>query len=220
MSTSKTSSKTIGAGIAAAIVASLCCITPVLAFVAGISGFAATFSWLEPFRPYLIALTIGVLGFAWYQQLKPRKQDIDCDCEDEKGKTGFLHSKLFLGIVTVVAISMLAFPNYAHIFYPQAQKAEVIAADNVKLVEFEVKGMTCTGCEQHVSYEVNKLPGVIATQVSYKNANALVKYDPSLLDENDIKAAISSTGYKVVASHEKDPSEVVSDQNTMQSTIK
>ena len=32
------------------------------------------FSWLEPFRPYFIGLTILVLGFAWYQKLKPKNK--------------------------------------------------------------------------------------------------------------------------------------------------
>jgi mercuric ion transport protein len=62
--------KWIGAGIVAAIVASLCCIAPVIALLAGTSSMASTFSFLEPARPYLIGLTIALLGFAWYQKLK------------------------------------------------------------------------------------------------------------------------------------------------------
>ena len=60
----KSENKLIGAGLLTAITASLCCITPVLALIAGTSGIASTFSWIEPFRPYLIGLTILVLGFA------------------------------------------------------------------------------------------------------------------------------------------------------------
>ena len=70
----KTDNKLIGAGLLTAIAASLCCITPVLALIAGTSGLASTFSWLEPFRPYFIGLTILVLAFAWYQKLKPQKK--------------------------------------------------------------------------------------------------------------------------------------------------
>ena len=84
----KTDKKLIGAGLLTAIAASLCCITPVLALVAGTSGLASTFSWLEPFRPYFIGLTILVLGFAWYQKLKPKKQ-IDCNCETEEKPKAF-----------------------------------------------------------------------------------------------------------------------------------
>ena len=116
----KSDNKLIGAGLLTAITASLCCITPVLALIAGTSGIASTFSWIEPFRPYLIGLTILVLGFAWYKKLKPRKE-IDCDCEtDEKPK--FIQSKKFLRIVTVFAIVMLAFPYYSGIFYPNTEK--------------------------------------------------------------------------------------------------
>ncbi|MEL0215875.1 MAG: mercuric transporter MerT family protein, partial [Burkholderiaceae bacterium] len=70
----KTDKKLIGAGLLTAFAASLCCITPVLALVAGTSGLASSFSWLEPARPYFIGLTILVLGFAWYQMLKPKKE--------------------------------------------------------------------------------------------------------------------------------------------------
>ena len=71
----KSENKLIGAGLLTAIAASLCCITPVLALIAGTSGIASTFSWIEPFRPYLIGLTILVLGFAWYQKLETSKRN-------------------------------------------------------------------------------------------------------------------------------------------------
>lgn len=41
----------IGASVLSAIAASLCCITPVLALVAGSSGLAYTYGWREPFWP-------------------------------------------------------------------------------------------------------------------------------------------------------------------------
>lgn len=90
-------------GILAAITASLCCITPVLAAFAGISGLASTFSWLEPARPYFIGATVLFLGFAWYQKLRRTKtDDIDCDCETDN-KPSFWQSKKFLGIITIAA---------------------------------------------------------------------------------------------------------------------
>ena len=69
----KSGNKLIGVGILTAMAASLCCITPVLALIAGASGLGSTFSWLEPYRTYFIGLTILVLVFAWFQKLKPIK---------------------------------------------------------------------------------------------------------------------------------------------------
>jgi len=192
----KNNNKLIGTGIITAITASLCCVTPVLALIAGTSGIASTFSWLEPFRPYLIGLTILVLGFAWYQKLKPQKE-IDCECEtDEKPK--FTQSKTFLGIITAFAIIMLAFPYYSGIFYPETEK-QIIVVDKsyIKTTEFKISGMTCASCEEHVNHEVNKLNGIVNSKASYKNGNAIIEFDKTKTNEKEIEKAIDATGYKV-----------------------
>lgn len=198
----KSDNKLFGAGLLTAIAASLCCITPVLALVAGTSGLASTFSWLEPFRPYFIGLTILVLGFAWYQKLKPKKQ-IDCNCEtDEKPK--FTQSKMFLSIVTVFVGLMLAFPYYSSIFYPKTEK-QIIVVDksNIQKVQFTISGMTCASCEEHVNHEVNKLSGIIKSTASYESGNAIVEFDNSKTSTAEIENAINSTGYSVTDQKEK-----------------
>ncbi len=186
----------VAVGILAAVSASLCCITPVLALIAGTSGIASTFSWIEPFRPYFIGITVLILGFMWYQKLWPKKQ-IACECEiDEKPK--FVHSKTFLGLVTVFAALMLSFPYYAHIFYSKTDKQIVIVEKaNIKTVEFKISGMTCTSCAEHVNHEVNKLPGILISEASYENANAIVQFDNSKTTLVQIETAINSTGYTV-----------------------
>jgi copper chaperone CopZ len=192
----KSENKLIGAGLLTSITASLCCISPVLALIAGTSGIASTFSWIEPFRPYLIGLTILVLGFAWYQKLKPKKE-IDCECEtDENPK--FIQSKKFLGIVTVFALIMMAFPYYSGIFYPNTEK-QIIVVDksDIKTKEFKISGMTCASCEEHLNHEVNKLNGIVNSKASYENGNAIIEFDQTKTNENEIEKAINSSGYKV-----------------------
>ena len=192
----KNENKLIGTSLLTSITASLCCITPVLALIAGTSGIASTFSWIEPFRPYLIGLTILVLAFAWYQKIKPQKE-IDCECEtDEKPK--FIQSRKFLGIVTAFVIVMLAFPYYSGIFYPNTEK-QIIVVDksDIKKTEFKISGMTCVSCEEHVNHEVNKLNGIVNSKASYENGNAVIEFDKTKTNETEIEKAISTTGYKV-----------------------
>jgi len=205
MEPDKTSNTAAYAGIFTAVAASICCITPVLALIAGTSGIASTFSWVEPFRPYLIGLTIIVLVFAWYQKLRPKTQEeIDCACEDD-AKPTFWQSKQFLFIVTLLAALMLAFPYYSNIFYAQPSKDIVyVSQSNIEKHTFEVAGMTCAGCEALVESEVNKLDGIISVKASYENANTIVEFDKTKTDLPAIRKAIENTGYKVVENTAKE----------------
>ncbi|MBN8836222.1 MAG: mercuric transport protein MerTP [Sphingobacteriia bacterium] len=198
ITTTKTSKSWI-AGIFAAITASLCCITPVLAFLGGASGLASSFSWIEPYRPYLIVVTVLLFAFAWYQKLKPQKQ-VDCDC-DTDNKKSFWQSKLFLGIVTVIAALLLAFPYYAKVFYPKPHQNIVIVVDksNIQTVQLNISGMDCDGCSALINSELSKVNGVIEANTSYKNANAIVKFDNSKISVDSIANTLNAIGYKVTS---------------------
>ncbi|WP_127125422.1 mercuric transport protein MerTP [Pseudoflavitalea rhizosphaerae] len=199
MNKAKPSGAVVGTSLLSAIAASLCCITPVIAMLAGSSSIAANFSWLEPARPYLIGLSIIVLAFAWYQQLRPVKTSpADCNCETTN-KTSFLQSKAFLGIITFFAILMMTFPLYAKVFYPQPKGQAIVstAVEDKQQAKFTIQGMTCKGCEDHVNNELSKVTGVITYTTSYAAKSSLVTFDPSKVDIKVIAAAISKTGYKV-----------------------
>ncbi len=188
----------LSGGLLAAILSSLCCITPVLALIAGTSSFAASFSWLEPVRPYLAGIAIAVLGFAWYQKLFPKRESQDCACEVDDTGRSFWQTKPFLGIITLFALAMLFFPHYAHVFYPHSEKQAIeVEKDKFKTAEFKITGMTCSGCAEHVMYEVNKLAGILKSDASYENASATVAFDSRKISLAEIENAINGTGYKV-----------------------
>jgi copper chaperone CopZ len=191
----KSNNKIAGVGLLTAIAASLCCITPVIALIAGTSGLASTFSWMEPARPYLIGFTILTLGFAWYQKLKPQKE-VDCNCDTEDKKS-FMQTKLLLGLITVFAAIMLTFPYYSHVFYDNNASVNAIEEGNAQKSEFTIEGMTCASCEEHVTHEILQLDGIGNVDVSYDNGNAIVEFDKSKTNQKEIKEAINSTGYSV-----------------------
>jgi len=154
----------IGAGVLAAIASSLCCIVPVVAAVASISGIAASFSWLEPARPFLIGFTVLVLGFAWYQHMKNKKAQIDCDCEPDGPRGGddkpsFFQSTKFMGIITVFAGLMLAFPYYSGAFFPALENGtNMVSQENIAEAKLEIEGMTCESCTSHIQSKLQDSP--------------------------------------------------------------
>jgi mercuric ion transport protein len=198
----ETTSKAVtGVGIIAAIAASLCCITPVLALLAGASGAASSLSWLEPARPFLIGLATATLGFAWYRSLSSKANTAcgpDGTCAVEK--KSFLASRTFLIIITVAAIGLIAFPYYAKIFYPKPPKENIIVVEsnNINTASFNIKGMSCKGCEAEVNNELHKVSGVIDAQTFYDKGTSIVKYDKSKASVEQLKNAIAQTGYEVI----------------------
>ncbi|WP_461152168.1 mercuric transport protein MerTP, partial [Spirosoma pulveris] len=185
-------------GLLTAFVSSLCCTVPLLTLLVGATGSAGGWAWLEPLRPYSIALTVGALGWAWYEQLKPQKT-MECNCETKK--TAFWQTKSFLGVMTAMALLLLAFPSYSNWLYQDKNQATMQPAQTgtQQVAYVTIKGMSCEGCEHHIKQEVTKIKGVSAVDVSYQKGAATVKYDSKKTSIADIKKAVDATGYKVTS---------------------
>lgn len=200
----KSNKKLIGAGALAAIASSLCCIVPVIAAVASVSGIAASASWLEPARPYLIWFTVVVLGFAWYQHVKNKRAAVECDCEPTspggEDRPSFFQSAKFLGIVTVFSAIMLAFPYYSGVFFTESENITIVVSEeNIAEGRLEIKGMTCTGCEHHVTKSLADQNAVIEASSSYKEGLAIVKFDKSRTTLAELSNIVEEeTGYTVI----------------------
>jgi len=132
----------VGIGLVSAITASLCCVTPLVALVAGVGGAASALSWMEPLRPYMMGITLLALGFAWFQQFR-RRNTASCDCEDAPTRS-FFQTTTFLGIVTFFAALVVSFPYYGHALYSDnsSDRPSNTAAAEMKTMNLEIIGMT------------------------------------------------------------------------------
>ena len=197
MATVKTSKNSAYTGFFAAIAASSCCIPPVIALIAGVGGSASALSWMEPFRPYLIGLAVTAIGYAWYNYYKLKNTE-DCDCEIDENPKWF-QTKGFLIGVTLFAAIAISFPYYAHIFYPDNKNEVVIVSESdIQTVNFDIKGMTCSACEEHINHAVNELNGIVNITSSYELGFTKVKFDNTNTTIEEIEKAINETGYKVI----------------------
>lgn len=94
--------------IVSAFLASLCCIGPVVLSVigAGSLGFAAAF---EPYRPYLIGVTVLFLGAAFY--FTYRKREVKCEDGTCKVESASTLNKAILWVVAIAAAIFMFFPQ-------------------------------------------------------------------------------------------------------------
>ncbi len=178
----------------ATILASLCCITPVLAVLAGVGSMASSFTWMEPYHNYLVGLTIIILIYAWWDKLRPKKQNIECACEDENGKTPFFSSKKFLALVTLFAVVTLTFPQWGYSYFKVEETCNTCVApikDTLKAKEsleverkasiINLKALSNTELVQKYMDEEKKNPtvnfnGQACAGIGYKEADELLYY--------------------------------------------
>ncbi len=186
--------------ILAAFAASLCCIAPALAIFGGISGAAAAFSWIEPFRPYLIALTTLILVIAWYPHLTSRaNKETDICCEPTR--RSFWKTKRLLFIVTLISGLLIAFPYYSSVLYntPKQKASDGLTQASFKYLTLSVKGMSCADCTKHVDGALISLNGIAESRTSYEKSQTIVRYDPSKISADRINHKIRSIGYEPTA---------------------
>ena len=62
----------------------------------------------------------------------------------------------------------------------------------------QIRGMTCTGCEERIERVLRRLKGVKSVRASYKNAAAEVEYDPNAVSLKQIAEAVEKLDYRVI----------------------
>ena len=100
------------AAVVAALLASLCCIGPVLFMTLGVgAGFATRF---EPLRPIFTVLTIALLAVGFYsvygRQRARASCDIDGTCTVPRSRK---RDKILLWFAALVALIVLTFPQWS-----------------------------------------------------------------------------------------------------------
>lgn len=193
----------IGA-IASAVIASVCCLGPLVLLALGISGaWISSLSGLAPYRPVFMAITFVFLGLAFYKLYKKPKAE-SCElgsyCGNPKAKR---ISKIILWVVTVSVVILFALP-YAIPYLaagisccpdvPAEQQTEA-TQDGLKIVTLDVRNMTCAACTVTVTKNLKKLEGIKNVSVSLKPPQAFIVYDPIKVDIEEMTAATANIGY-------------------------
>ena len=59
----------------------------------------------------------------------------------------------------------------------------------------KISGMVCNGCVATITNAIKGLPGIEKVEVSLKKANAFIVFDDAEVSLDEIKEAISDSGY-------------------------
>lgn len=180
--------------ILAAVGATLCCTGPVLFTSIGATSLAG-FTVLEPLRPYLSIIAIGLLGFAFWRSYRSSTEEACCSLED---KSKLQRQRRTLWITAVVMTVFLAFP---YIFNQAvfASGGNLDGGDlNVKKTStWDIDGMTCSACALGFEASLIREEGMEYCKVRYADGQMDCRVDNSKLVEKGIPDLVTPYGYKV-----------------------
>ena len=193
-----------GGAIFAAILASACCILPLVLGALGLSAVALAGAF-ESVRPYLLVLTAGLLAAGFYYNSFGKEECAPGEaCEVQRpGLRRFNRSMLWLGMVAVVALAF--FPSYAGLFAGEEIPAKAtLGAVPSETVVLAVSGMTCEACSVSIQRELAQVPGVLRAAVSFSTSEAVVEVDTRARPESKaLTAAVERAGAGYSASLKK-----------------
>ena len=116
MSESKDSRGALALGGLAAILASTCCLGPLILVGLGFSGaWIGNLTALEPYRPWFIGIALIALFFAWRRIYRPAQICAPGEvCATPQARTAY---KVLFWLVAVMVLVAFAFPYAMPLFY-------------------------------------------------------------------------------------------------------
>ncbi|WP_148863287.1 mercuric ion transporter MerT [Marinobacter fonticola] len=116
MSNSRSGRRALAAGGIAAVLASACCLGPLVLIALGISGaWIGNLAALEPYRPLFIGVALIAMFFAWRRIYRPVEQCRPGEsCAVPMVRT--THKVIFWGVAVLVLVA-LVFPYALPLFY-------------------------------------------------------------------------------------------------------
>lgn len=107
--------KALLAGGLAALLASACCLGPLVLVLAGVSGaWIGNLAAFQPYQPLFIAASVIALFYAWRQIWRPAHCSSGQACAMPRIKRGY---KILFGLVVLLLTVASGFPFVAPWFY-------------------------------------------------------------------------------------------------------
>jgi len=177
------------AGTLSAILASACCIGPLLLVAIGVGSGAV---WVGRYHWFFLIGGIAVLIWAWAKYLREKTV---CDCE-HKTMGGQRSAIVTLLITTALVIGFAGLNISRYVFGSVPPTAENQLPNGLGRTIISVDGLSCVACEIPVRHALRRIDGVKAIYVSAATKMATVEYEPVKTNPEQLVAAINSTGYR------------------------
>lgn len=104
-------------GLVAAVLASSCCVVPLVLVTLGVSGaWIGSLTALEPYKPYFVILTLALLAGGYWHVYLRRKPDCVDGSYCARPESALL-TKTALWLATIIVVIAMTLQWWAPLFY-------------------------------------------------------------------------------------------------------
>lgn len=178
-------------GALGGLIASLCCVTPLVLIFFGLGSASFALSFVA-YKPYFLAASFVFLGLTFWFFIKKKKCYVD-----PRQKTTFvltalvLHLTLFFG--SLYLLLPLVGPKVfeAKLFAPKEESGHTPSCHLIlKLKNLDPTKIACTSCEAAIRFALEQKDGVVEVEVDLIENEALVHYDGKVITSPEIIDAV------------------------------
>jgi len=180
-------------GILSALLASVCCVTPLILVLLGL-GSLGIGAVLGRFHWWFLGAALVLLTAAWRRYVQERKRCATERCEMASGTP--TRWTLLVASLVVAAFAGVNVYTVASQRIAQAASSGAHSQNHLTEAVIPVEGMTCLTCELTIESSLKRLPGVSHADARVAEETVHIHYDPARVSPDDLIAAINKTGYK------------------------
>lgn len=179
-----------GGSILTAVLASSCCIGPLVLAAIGVGG-ASFFTPIAKYKPIFIGVTFALIGVSYYFTYGRKKA-----CCPEMSTKRRWSQEVPLWAITALAVGLTAF-SYTKEFVDGQKVKQSLLDENLQILTLSVEGITCASCAEVVKSTILTVRGVKAVNVDPKSGEVKVgfKRGLSFIPTQEVLESLKKKGY-------------------------
>ncbi len=166
-------------GVFSGLIASLCCITPLVLIFLGIGSISFAFSFIG-LKLYFLLASLLFLGTSFFLYLRRQKCGIITGL-----KSPFILTALVVHLILFIGSFYLLLPFVGpYVFEKRLSLTQNVPSHSssschlqLKVVSKSFNALTCTSCEAALKYSLEQNSGVVVAEVDLNNSQVLVHYN-------------------------------------------
>ena len=180
-------------GIFSGLIASLCCITPLVLIFLGLGSVSFAFSFIG-LKSYFLLASLLFLSVSFFFYLRKQKCGIIAGL-----KSPFILTALAIHLVLFIGSFYLLLPFVGpYVFEKRLSLMRDVPSHSpschlqLKVTQKSLNALTCTSCEAALRYSLEQNLGVVIAEVDLNNSEVLVHYNKKEISPEKIVESIPS----------------------------